>query len=103
MRLGRPVVATAWSGNMDFMDEATALLVPWRLVPARDRIGTYTIDGACWADPDTGAAAALLLRAATERDAMAALGARARNRVASQLSPRVIAELFADAVVDGAS
>lgn len=100
MALARPVIATGWSGNMDFMDDTTALLVPCRLVPARDRVGTYAVEGACWADPDTDAAAALLLRAATDREAMAALGSRARDRVTSQLSPRVIAELFADAVGD---
>ncbi|WP_241771258.1 glycosyltransferase, partial [Acidisphaera rubrifaciens] len=28
MLLGRPVVATGWSGNLDFMDDASAALVP---------------------------------------------------------------------------
>jgi glycosyltransferase involved in cell wall biosynthesis len=60
MALGRAVVATGWSGNVDFMTGPGAFPVPWTLVPARDPQETYDMPGACWAEPDTGAAAALL-------------------------------------------
>jgi hypothetical protein len=66
MRLGRPVIATGWSGNMDFMDGQTALLVGYRLVPARDDRGTYSAAQAEWAEPDATAAAAGLRRLAEE-------------------------------------
>ena len=33
MAYGKPVIATAYSGNMDFMDEGNSLPVPYRLVP----------------------------------------------------------------------
>jgi glycosyltransferase involved in cell wall biosynthesis len=33
MAYGKPVIATAWSGNMDFMDASNSLPVPYRLVP----------------------------------------------------------------------
>ena len=52
MLLGRPVVATGWSGNMDFMDADSAALVGYRLVPARDPRGVFEAPGAVWAEPD---------------------------------------------------
>ncbi len=58
MALGTPVVATAYSGNLDFMDERSALLVPATEV----LIGPgqlYPADGH-WAEPDLDVAAAYL-------------------------------------------
>jgi glycosyltransferase involved in cell wall biosynthesis len=60
MVLGRPVIATGWSGNVDFMAGPDAVLVPYRLVPARDPQEIYDIPGARWAEPDLDAAAAAL-------------------------------------------
>ncbi|MGC1302308.1 MAG: glycosyltransferase family 4 protein, partial [Caulobacteraceae bacterium] len=55
MWLGKCVVATGWSGNMDFMDEASSVLVPWRPLPVDDPQTLYA--GGWWADPDIDAAA----------------------------------------------
>jgi glycosyltransferase involved in cell wall biosynthesis len=60
MVLGRPVVATGWSGNLDFMRGPDAVLVPYSLVPAEDPQEIYDIPGARWAEPDLDAAAAAL-------------------------------------------
>ena len=85
MLLGRAVVATGWSGNMDFMSEETAGVVPYRLVDAVDERGTYALEGAKWAEPEVEAAASLLRRLADDeagRNAMAAAGhAYARERI----------------------
>ena len=64
MAVGRPVVATGWSGNMDFMQGPGCHAVPWALVPARDPQGTYDMPEARWADPDLDEAAAALRRIA---------------------------------------
>jgi glycosyltransferase involved in cell wall biosynthesis len=77
MLLGRAVVATGWSGNMDFMTPEVSGLVPYKLVKAEDPRGTYALAGAQWAEPDVAAAAGLLRRLAGDaagRDAMAAAG-----------------------------
>ena len=56
MAAGVAVVATNWSGNLDFMDETTALLVPFGMIAVADCKGVY--DGReQWADPDVAAAA----------------------------------------------
>ena len=60
MVLGRPVVATGWSGNMDFMHGPGTYAVPFQLVPAHDPQATYAVSGAYWAEPDLVAAAAML-------------------------------------------
>ena len=39
MLLGRPVVATGWSGNMEFMDETPPRWSDYRLVPVADPRG----------------------------------------------------------------
>lgn len=77
MLLGRAVVATGWSGNMDFMAPDAAGLVPYKLIDAHDPRGTYELRGAQWAEPDIEAAAALLRQLADNpagRTAMAARG-----------------------------
>ncbi|CAH0198836.1 glycosyltransferase family 4 protein [Roseomonas sp. CECT 9278] len=79
MRLRRPVIATGWSGNMDFMDADSALLVGCRMVPARDDRGTYGAAHADWAEPDAAEAIAALRRLAEDaalRDRLAAAGLR---------------------------
>ena len=79
MLLGRPVIATGWSGNLTFMDADSAALVGYRLVAAHDARGLYALPGALWAEPDLGEAAAWLRHLAADRAARAALGARGRQ------------------------
>ncbi len=85
MLLGVPVVATGWSGNMDFMDADSAALVPYTLVPARDPRGVFEAEGAEWAEPDIAAAAARLARLADDPAERAALGARGRATARARL------------------
>ena len=85
MLLGKPVVATGWSGNLDFMDEESAALVGHRLVPASDPRGVFEAPGAVWAEPDIGEAARHLARLADDPAARAGLGARARAMALGRL------------------
>ena len=85
MLLGRAVVATGWSGNMEFMDADSAALVGYRLVPARDPRGVFEAPGAVWAEPDTGEAAAALRRLADDPLARAALAARGQAAARARL------------------
>lgn len=60
MTMGKPVIATGWSGNMDFMRGPGAFPVPFSMVPASDRQGTYDVPRATWADPNIPEAAAIM-------------------------------------------
>lgn len=59
MAEGTPVVATNWSGNVDFMRDYDAL-VQATTIPVQDAQGIYA--GQVWAEPDIAQAAALLRR-----------------------------------------
>ncbi|MFH5925522.1 glycosyltransferase [Roseomonas sp. SXEYE002] len=62
MELGRPVIATGWSGNTDFMLGPGCHAIGWRMIPARDPQGIYDMPEACWADPNLEEAAMVLRR-----------------------------------------
>lgn len=64
MAQGVPVVATGWSGNLDFMDQDCATLVPAELVAVQDASGIYR--NSVWAEPDLDAAAQALRRLADD-------------------------------------
>jgi len=91
MMLGRAVIATNWSGNVDFMDDETAAMVPYRLVSAVDPRGVFEAPGAVWAEADIGAAARHLVRLADDAPARIALGARAQLAAAARLGPAPLA------------
>ena len=57
MALGKPTIATGYSGNLEFMNEGNSLLVDYRLVPVAP--GEYLVDDErfVWADPDIESAA----------------------------------------------
>jgi glycosyltransferase involved in cell wall biosynthesis len=86
MALGTPVLATAFSGVMDFMDEESALLVPFQSVPVVDPQHIYA--GQAWAEPNLSVAAAALTRLREEPGLGERLSAAGRARVARQLSPQ---------------
>jgi glycosyltransferase involved in cell wall biosynthesis len=62
MLRGKPVVATAWSGNLDYMSEDSACLVPVQLVQLADGAAAYKGLKSVWADPSVTKAAAWLRR-----------------------------------------
>jgi len=85
MLLGKPVIATAYSGNMDFMDEKTALLVPYKRVELDRDYPPYR-RGNHWAQPDEGAAATFMRRLWQNPDEARALGEAGRRKASVLLS-----------------
>jgi glycosyltransferase involved in cell wall biosynthesis len=61
MELGTPVIATGYSGNLDFMDETNSLLVDYDLIDVSDSTGAYRIKSR-WADPRIESAAVHMRR-----------------------------------------
>jgi GT2 family glycosyltransferase/glycosyltransferase involved in cell wall biosynthesis len=51
MSLGKPVIATAYSGNLEFFDEAVGYPIKYRLVEIEQQVGPY-MPHAVWAEPD---------------------------------------------------
>lgn len=96
MALGVPVIATAWSGNMDFMDDSSALLIPSRQTPVQDSQGIYA--GQTWADPDIDTAAHALRRLRADTHLAQQLAQNGRRMVAERLSPQAWFATLPDAV-----
>ena len=85
MLLGKPVVATAYSGNLAFMDAGNSCLVDYTLVPVRE--GEYPAwQDQRWAEPDVDQAAAYLRRLADDPAYARRIGENARLSVRRQLS-----------------
>jgi glycosyltransferase involved in cell wall biosynthesis len=62
LELGVPVLATGWSGNMEFMTHYPhAYAMPYRSVPYQDPTLFYRGNGLFWAEADVETAAAYLL------------------------------------------
>ncbi|MFZ3360750.1 MAG: glycosyltransferase family 4 protein, partial [Xanthobacteraceae bacterium] len=99
MQLGKPVVATGWSGNMDFMNENNSVPVAYRMVPAQDPYdGAFVpgiAQGQLWAEADVEHAAEWLRRLAAEPELRQRLGDAARADIAWQLSPESVARTVA--------
>jgi glycosyltransferase involved in cell wall biosynthesis len=85
MWLGKPVIATGWSGNMDFMDADSSVLVPYALVPVDDMQSMYS--GSVWAEPDIGYAASRLAWLIDSEPARASLGHAARQHALRIFDP----------------
>lgn len=86
MAQGKPVMGTAWSGNMEFMDADNSALVAYTLVPVND--GEYAHhEGQRWAAADVADAARWMRRLVDEPGLAQALGERARRSILQTLSP----------------
>lgn len=59
MLAGKPVIGTAYSGNMDFMTEENSYLVPYDFIEVGRDVRPYT-PGAQWAEPRHQEAAAIM-------------------------------------------
>jgi glycosyltransferase involved in cell wall biosynthesis len=93
MAHAKPVIATAYSGNLEFMTEETSRLVPYRLLAIPNDVDPYPA-GAEWADPDVEVAARYMRELCDDPDGARDLGRRAREHVAKVLSPDRTAEFL---------
>ena len=86
MYFGKPVIATAYSGNMDFMTPETSLLVDYQLVPVQT--GAYPHgEGQCWAEPDIEQAAGHMAHLVDNPEDGRSIGKRASARIRCTFSP----------------
>jgi glycosyltransferase involved in cell wall biosynthesis len=86
MAQGIPVIATGYSGNLEFMPPGSALLVPWQPIQLERSSGDY-VAGAMWAEPDLNAAALAMRRLAHDPAGAARLGEHGQAVVRERLSP----------------
>lgn len=81
MSLGKPVIATAFSGNMDYMDESNSLPVRYSLTPVRSRFQEYMKVPTLWAEPDVQHAAALMAAIVEDPQLARRIGEQGRSAI----------------------
>jgi glycosyltransferase involved in cell wall biosynthesis len=86
MSLGKPVIATAYSGNLDFMTPDNSFPLAYRTITLDRDFGPY-MRGASWADPDLDEAANLMRLIVEHPEEGRARGDVARRQVAAERNP----------------
>ncbi len=89
MALGKPVIATGYSGNVDFMTAENSFLVDYTIVPVESDGPNYRCGGR-WAEPTEEHAATLMRSVWLDQPAAVEKGRKARSDVMTQLAPREI-------------
>ncbi len=80
MGLGKPTIGTGYSGNLDFMDDTTAMLVGYRKVAIERDVGPY-LKGQVWTEPDVNDAARCMRWVYDHPVEARAMGERAREHI----------------------
>jgi len=90
MALGKPVIATGYSGNLEFMNKDNSVLVPYKLIETERPYGPYPA-GTIWAEPDLDFAADAM-RKMLDKDFREHLGKKGKEHVRKILAPEYIAK-----------
>jgi len=102
MTHAKPVVATAWSGNMDYMDSESAYLVPAHLRAisindhAQQPYFASQYPSGEWAEPDLEAAAHYLRLIASDYTSAQRVGMMGKQRIAQQYSAQLVMQTIRD-------
>lgn len=95
MASGKPVIATGWSGNMDFMNAANSFPVRYELVELEVGVGPYPA-GEVWAEPSEEHAAELMRFVVRHKDEARARGSAARRSIELGHSLEKVTEAIRD-------
>ena len=99
MYYGKPVIGTAYSGNMDFMNKDNSFLVDYSLVPVKP--GEYLLsDGASWAEPDTRHAARHMKTLYANPEKAEIIGRNARAHIKKHHNGAVIGRCYHDRLLE---
>jgi glycosyltransferase involved in cell wall biosynthesis len=87
MSFGKPVVATNYSANIEFMDSSNSCPVNYTLIELDRDYGHYKAGGQYWAEPDIDHAASLMRRLVEDPGYRTSIGANAKERIRRDFSP----------------
>lgn len=91
MFLGKPVIATNWSGNTEFMRPQNSLPVNYTLTPLGRDFGVYKA-GQIWANPDIDHAASLMRRIVEDDHLRQSISREAERTIKAEFSPEAIGQ-----------
>ncbi|MFZ5483249.1 MAG: glycosyltransferase [Pseudomonadota bacterium] len=101
MLLGKPVIGTAYSGNLDFMNAENSCLVDCQMVPVPRDAYPYW-DGQEWAEPDVGQAAGHMKRLYEDPAYRTGIAVMGREWIRRDHSNARVGELMHDRLVQHA-
>jgi glycosyltransferase involved in cell wall biosynthesis len=90
MQLGLPVIATAFSGTLEFCTPETAYNVPFKSVYLKPNDYIFVQPGDFWAEPDVAAAAAMMQSVVDDPQAAKAKGAAGKAFVGKHFSREAV-------------
>ncbi|MGE7906613.1 glycosyltransferase [Peribacillus sp. NPDC094092] len=93
MYLGKPVIATNWSGNVDFMNENNSCLVDFTLKNIDGNYGPYTTDQK-WAEPHIDRAAYFMKKVVDDKSFTSRIGMLAKRTIKLKYSPQFIGGIY---------
>lgn len=97
MALGKPAIATAYSGNLDFMTPENSYLCPARRCEVGPECEPYPADS-YWSEPDVAAAADLLRYVYEHPEEARARGLRAAQDIKSLHAPAMAGAVIKDRI-----
>lgn len=89
MLLGKPVIATAYSGNIEFMNINNSFPVKYSLIEIKENHGPYK-KGNVWADPDISHAAELMRYVFQHTDIAAKIAQNGMETIKRLFNPAII-------------
>lgn len=99
MYFGKPVIATGYSGNLDFMTDENSYLVEYDLAEIGEGAGPYPAQ-ARWAEPRVEHAVSLMRRAFENRGESARKGEKAAVAIRASHSPEAAGQLLEARLAD---
>jgi glycosyltransferase involved in cell wall biosynthesis len=95
MLLEKPVIATNWSANTDYMTQENSCPVGFELVKVQETFGPYE-KGQIWADPNITEASRYLVALSKNPDLRHKIGRRGRETVLAKYSPDICRKAMED-------
>lgn len=93
MYLGKPVIGTNWSANVDFMDQSNSCPVNFELIKVGNDYSVYK-SHQVWADPDVEHAAYFMKKVTQEPEWAKSIGASGQETIRNKYSPFRIGKLI---------
>nr|WP_240479926.1 glycosyltransferase family 4 protein [Paenibacillus fonticola] len=93
MYLGKPVIGTNWSSNIDFMNDSNSCLVDYTLIALGEDYGPYK-GYQYWADPNIHHAAQFMKRLVDDEDYYRSIALAGQKYIQEQYSPEAVGRLI---------
>lgn len=97
MLLGKPVICTGFSGNMDFCNDDNAYIVDYSIVVSSESDYTFS-EGFKWADPDIKSSASKMINVFDNQSKAKEKGQKAMNYINKKFTPAALAPHFDDLI-----